>query len=121
MPIATGDENTGMDTSYDFEEMKLQVGSRLQLQISSEQNSERHLAKYLGHIKGVSLLVTTPIVDEKVLFIREGQNFVVRAFSGKTALASRRASSAPAMSPPPICTSATPSNYMVSKFAAPSA
>ena len=85
MPIATGDENTGMDTSYDFEEMKLQVGSRLQLQISSEQNSERHLAKYLGHIKGVSLLVTTPIVDEKVLFIREGQNFVVRAFSGKTA------------------------------------
>ncbi len=84
MPAA-GAENTGSDSSYDFEEMKLPVGSRLQLQLSTDQDSERHNAKYLGHIKGVSLLVTTPVVDGKVLFIREGQTFIVRTFTGKTA------------------------------------
>ena len=82
---ATGAENAGSDASYDFEEMKLPVGSRLQLQLSTDQDTERHNAKYLGHIKGVSLLVTTPVVDGKVLFIREGQTFIVRTFTGKTA------------------------------------
>lgn len=81
----TGEESSGNDSSYDFDEMKLPVGSRLQLQISTDQEAERHIAKYLGHIKGVSLLVTTPIVDGKVLFIREGQTFIVRTFTGKTA------------------------------------
>jgi len=87
MPMrdAVGEDMDGNETSYDFDEMKLPIGSRLQLQTSTEQNPERHMAKYLGHIKGVSLLVTTPVVDEKVLFIREGQTFIVRAFTGKTA------------------------------------
>ena len=80
-----GQESTALDSSYDFEEMKLPVGNRLQLQITTDQETERHLAKYLGHIKGVSLLVATPSVDGKVLFIREGQTFIVRAFTGKTA------------------------------------
>ena len=73
------------DPGYDFDEMKLPVGSRLQLQITSEPNLERHFAKYLGHIKGVSLLVSTPLVDDKVLFMREGQTLILRAFTGKTA------------------------------------
>jgi hypothetical protein len=85
MPNATGENNAGNDSSYDFDEMKLPVGSRLQLQLSTDQDTERHNAKYLGHIKGVSLLVTTPVVDGKVLFIREGQTFIVRTFTGKTA------------------------------------
>lgn len=85
MPNVSGEDNAGNDSSYDFEEMKLPVGSRLQLQLSTDQDTERHIAKYLGHIKGVSLLVTTPSVDGKVLFIREGQTFIVRTFTGKTA------------------------------------
>jgi len=84
-PSAAGEDKDGNDSNYDFDEMKLPVGSRLQLQTSTDQNPERYIAKYLGHIKGVSLLVTTPTVDEKVLFIREGQTFIVRAFTGKTA------------------------------------
>lgn len=82
---AANEDKDGNDSSYDFDEMKLPVGSRLQLQTSTDQNPERYIAKYLGHVKGVSLLVTTPVVDEKVLFIREGQTFIVRAFTGKTA------------------------------------
>lgn len=83
MPLSGSTE--GGDCSYEFEEMKLPVSSRLQLQTVSEQTTERFPAKYLGHIKGVSLLVTAPVVDDKVLFIREGQPFIVRAFTGKTA------------------------------------
>ena len=83
MPLSGNAE--GGDNGYEFEEMKLPVSSRLQLQTASEQKTERYPAKYLGHIKGVSLLVTAPIVDDKVLFIREGQPFIVRAFTGKTA------------------------------------
>ena len=85
MPLATGTDGDANDNGYAFEEMKLPVSSRLQLQTVSEQTTERFLAKYLGHIKGVSLLVTAPVVDDKVLFIREGQAFIVRAFTGKTA------------------------------------
>jgi hypothetical protein len=84
MPSSSSESVAGNET-YDFDDMKLPVGSRLQLQISTDQNTERHIAKYLGHIKGVSLLVATPVVDDKVLFIREGQTFIVRAFTGKTA------------------------------------
>ncbi len=83
-PTANGESNTD-PSNYDFDEIKLPVGSRLQLQISTEPEAERHLAKYLGHIKGVSLLISTPNNDGKVMFIREGQNFIVRAFTGKTA------------------------------------
>ena len=83
MPLAGTDGDA--ENGYEFEEMKLPVSSRLQLQTVSEQATERYPAKYLGHIKGVSLLVTAPIVDDKLLFIREGQAFIVRAFTGKTA------------------------------------
>jgi len=79
------EDNGGNDTNYDFDEVKLPIGSRLQLQTATDHDSERHIAKYLGHIKGISLLVTTPIVDDKVQFVREGQTFIVRAFTGKTA------------------------------------
>jgi len=79
------DDKDGNESSYEFEEVKLAVGSRLQLQTSTDQEPERYIAKYLGHIKGVSLLVATPVVDDKVQFVREGQTFIVRAFTGKTA------------------------------------
>lgn len=85
MPLAASTDGDDNDNAYEFEEMKLPISSRMQLQAVSEQSTERFPAKYLGHIKGVSLLVTTPIVDDKVLFVREGQVFIVRAFTGKTA------------------------------------
>ena len=84
MPLNPGTEGDA-DNGYEFEEMKLPVSSRLQLQTASEQTTVRYPSKYLGHIKGVSLIVTAPIVDDKVMFVREGQPFIVRAFTGKTA------------------------------------
>lgn len=78
-------ENGEAETQYDLEEMQLPVGNRLQLQAAVDNAAPRYAARYLGHIKGVSVIVSTPLEDEKVLFIREGQTFIVRAFTGKTA------------------------------------
>lgn len=73
------------ETQYDLEEMQLPVGNRVQLQSTQDQSSPRYSGRYLGHIKGISVMVSTPTEDEKILFIREGQTFIVRAFTGKTA------------------------------------
>lgn len=85
MPQIDGIQDSNAANTYDFDDMELPIGSRLQLQSNTEQNPERHTAKYLGHIKGSSLMISTPVVDGKVLFLREGQSFIVRAFTGKTA------------------------------------
>lgn len=85
MPMLNKVEDASTINTFDFDEANLPVGSRLQLQSNTEQNPERHTAKYLGHLKGLSLMVSTPVVDGKVLLMREGQSFIVRAFTGKTA------------------------------------
>ncbi len=74
LPLNSGTDGDASENGYEFEEIKLPVINRLQLQTVSEQTTERFSVKYLGHIKGVSLLVTAPVVDDKVLFIREGQS-----------------------------------------------
>ena len=47
----------------------------------------RYTARFIGYIKNRTVLVTMPIVDDKYVLIRDGQMFVVRAFSGKKAYA----------------------------------
>lgn len=49
--------------------------------------SVRYTARFIGYIKNRTVLVTMPIVDDKFVLIRDGQMFVVRAFSGKKAYA----------------------------------
>lgn len=65
-----------------FERILLTPGDLVQLKPMQEGVQDRHNVRYLGMLKGRSLLVTTPVVDDKVLFVREGQTFLVRAFAG---------------------------------------
>ncbi|MCX7672350.1 MAG: flagellar brake protein [Thiobacillaceae bacterium] len=65
-----------------FERIRLTPGDLVQLKPLQEGASERYNVHYLGMLKGRSLMVTTPVVEDKVLFIREGQLFLVRAFAG---------------------------------------
>lgn len=68
-----------------FDEIKLDIGDTLQLQVQND--SQRYYVKLIGYLKGKSVLVTTPTQDGKVLLMREGQAFVVRMFSGKSVYA----------------------------------
>lgn len=66
-----------------FESVRLAPGEALQLQNAS--TGERYYVRLIGYMPEGTILVTTPREDGHVLLFREGQSFVVRAFSGKQA------------------------------------
>lgn len=80
-------EERGSETTATLEEVKPQIGDPLQLQTVGEQTPQRYGVRLIGFLKGRSVIVSTPIQDGKVLFMREGQSFVVRLFSGRSAYA----------------------------------
>ncbi len=82
-----GAEDATTESQIVLEEARLRMGDPVQLQAQREDNDVRYSVRLIGMSKGRSLLVTTPMVDGKYLLMREGQTFVVRAFSGKSAYA----------------------------------
>lgn len=65
-----------------FEAIKLMPGDALQLQPLQEGQTERFSVNVIGVMKPKSLLVTAPSVEGKLIFVRDGQTYLVRAFSG---------------------------------------
>lgn len=82
---ALGDK--GRESQFALDEIKLAIGDNLQLQGAAEGDTSRYAVKLIGYLKGKSVIVSTPTVDNKFAFIREGQSFVVRMFRGKAAYA----------------------------------
>lgn len=61
--------------------MKLGIGDVLQLQdYSAEKN--RHYVKLMGFLNKKSVLVSHPMHEDKLLFVKKGESFLVRGFSG---------------------------------------
>lgn len=65
-----------------FDAIKLMPGDALQLQPMLEGQVERFTVHVIGVMRPRSVLVTAPMVDGKLIFIRDGQTYLVRAFSG---------------------------------------
>jgi hypothetical protein len=65
-----------------FDAIKLMPGDALQLQPLLEGQTERFSVHVIGVMKPKSLLVTAPVVEGKLIFVRDGQTYLVRAFSG---------------------------------------
>lgn len=78
-PEATG--------SLPLDQVKLNIGDSIQLQVQSETDNSRYYVTLVGYLAGESFIVTTPTLDGSILLMREGQSFVVRLFSGKSAYA----------------------------------
>ncbi|MEI8162724.1 MAG: flagellar brake protein [Betaproteobacteria bacterium] len=70
-----------------LEEARLLIGDMVNLQGQSGDAVERYSVRLIGMSKGRSVLVTSPMIDGKYLLMREGQGFILRAFSGKNAYA----------------------------------
>lgn len=70
------------EETLSFEAIKLMPGDALQLQPMLEGQTERFTVHVIGVMKPKSVLVTAPIVDGKMIFVRDGQTYLVRAFSG---------------------------------------
>jgi len=66
---------------------RLQMGDLVQLQSRSYEEDVRYSVRLIGLSEGRSVLVTTPMVEGKYLLLRDGQSFVLRAFSGQRAVA----------------------------------
>lgn len=84
-------ENKETRQSYTFDDMKLKVGDRLNIELPVEYDfrikrqppNERFLVKVIGFLKGVSLLVTAPnIADAQIM---AGKKIIIRSFSGQNA------------------------------------
>jgi len=75
------------NTTVNLDEARLQIGDSVQIQPLGEPNGARHYVRLIGFAKNSSVLLSTPKVDGSYIFVRDGQNYVVRAFSGKNAYA----------------------------------
>lgn len=70
-----------------LEQIQLAPGDLVQLQTLSTTNAERYQVRMIGFHAPVSLLVTAPTTQGKLVFVKEGQQFLVRGFVGKDAVA----------------------------------
>lgn len=69
-----------------MDDVRWYVGEALYLQ-QVDNPSIRYSVQLIGFVKNKSIFVTSPMVDGKLEFVRDGQTFVARAFSGKKAYA----------------------------------
>lgn len=74
------------ETSIELDDVQWVVGETLYLQLLDSPGI-RYTVKLIGYVKNQSILITSPQTEGKFEFIREGQNFIVRAFPGKNAYA----------------------------------
>ena len=83
-----GPESAIVDSQADrvmMDDVRWQIGETFFLH--QQGASTRYTARFIGYIKNRTVLVSMPIVDDKFVLIRDGQMFIVRAFSGKKAYA----------------------------------
>ncbi|HNI07347.1 MAG TPA: flagellar brake protein [Thiobacillaceae bacterium] len=71
-----------LEESLSFDAIKLMPDDVLQLQPLLEGQTERYTVRVIGILKPKSVLVTAPMVEGRLIFVRDGQTFLVRAFSG---------------------------------------
>lgn len=70
-----------------LEQIKLSIGDSIQLQFQSETDTPRTVVHLIGYVVDQGIIVTTPVLNGSIMLVREGQIFVVRLFSGKSAYA----------------------------------
>ena len=70
-----------------FEEMQLHVGDRMQLELLADPTRARHFTTLVGYVKGLSVIVRTPLARGLPVPVREGEPVLMRAFSGRNAYA----------------------------------
>jgi len=68
-------------------QIQLSPGDPVQLQTLHPTHAERYQVRMIGVHAPVSLLVTAPTAQGKLIFVKEGQQFLVRGFVGKDAVA----------------------------------
>ncbi len=66
--------------------LNLHVGKLVQLQRISPEKHDRYTVTLIGSLPGLGMIVTTPVVRQKVQIIKEGARFAVRLLHGSNVL-----------------------------------
>lgn len=74
------------ETLVSMDDVRWRIGESLSLQ-PHDNPTLRYTVRLIGFVKNKTVIVTAPVLDGKFGFIRDGQTFVVRSFSGKKAYA----------------------------------
>lgn len=74
------------ETLISMDDVRWRIGETLSLQ-PHDNPTLRYTVRLIGFVKNKTVMVTAPVLDGKFGFIRDGQTFVVRSFSGKKAYA----------------------------------
>src|SRR5512136_666879 len=72
---------TKQAASSDLYSVKIGIGDIVQLQDFSPAK-QRYYVKLIGYLNKKSVLVSHPVYNEKLLFVKKGESFLVRGFSG---------------------------------------
>ena len=64
-----------------LDETRIQPGEAVQIQSSLD--STRYAVRLIGYHKGKSIIVTNPVQEGVPIYLKEGQAFIARIFSGK--------------------------------------
>jgi c-di-GMP-binding flagellar brake protein YcgR len=80
------EDNTVKDVVVGMDDVRWYVGETMYLQ-QIDNPSMRYTVRLIGFVRNKTVFVTAPSTDGKLDFIRDGQTFIVRAFSGKKAYA----------------------------------
>ncbi len=62
--------------------LRILAGDKLKLQKVGTESGERYSSTVIGFVPGKSLLITTPLVNDKPIIVKEGQQFAVRMLQG---------------------------------------
>jgi len=81
----SGEERKG----FTFDDMRLAVGDRLQIECSASTGVRRAFVRVVGYVDGVSVLVTTPVAGGRRVDLVESDQVIVRVFSRQSAFAFR--------------------------------
>jgi c-di-GMP-binding flagellar brake protein YcgR len=77
--------NAAPQSVFSFQDMRLRVGDRIQLQPPSVLGSERCIVRMLGYLDNVSLMVTAPVFNGMRVPVVEHDKIVARVFSSQKA------------------------------------
>lgn len=72
---------SGKQAEGDLFSVKIGIGDIVQLQDFAS-SRQYHYVKLIGYLNKKSVLVTHPMQDDKLLFVKKGESFLVRGFSG---------------------------------------
>lgn len=69
-------------TSVEFDEMKLQVGTRLQILVVRDQKPAQYFTTLIGYVRDEYMLMKIPVEHGVLMSFHEGEKLTIRVFTG---------------------------------------